>query len=97
MSGFRSPWSLSNRDDKTENGVDSLFRGGGGKLVSRSTDGALIGVGYGGFDPEEDMVVVEKIHVPEMRNDFGQRARLDARDEDSQGHLISAVGLGRLG
>ena len=48
FSGFRSPWSLSNKDDKTENGAVSLFGGGGGKLTSTSLDAALIGVEYEG-------------------------------------------------
>lgn len=63
FSGFRSPWSFSNKDDRTENGAVSLFCGGGGKLVSTSVDGSLIGVGYEGWDPVEDMVAADKINV----------------------------------
>ena len=63
FSGFRSPWSLSNKDDKTENGAVSLFCGGGGKLTSISVDAALSGVGYEGWDSAEDMVAADKIHV----------------------------------
>ena len=64
FSGFRSPWSLSNKDDKTENGAVSLFSGGGGKLVSISVDDALSGVGYEGCDSAVDMVDADKIHSP---------------------------------
>jgi len=89
FSGFRSPWSLSNKDDKTENGAVSLFCGGGGKLRSTSVDATLIGVGYEGWGSAEDMAAADKTHIPKARNDFGWEARLDARDKYSGSHLIS--------
>ena len=65
LSSFRSPWSFSNKADKTENGAVSLFCGGGGKLVSISVDGALTGVGYESWDSAEDMVATGK--MPQSR------------------------------
>lgn len=76
FSGFRSPWSLSNKDDKTEKGAVSLFCGGGGKLTSVPVDAALIGVGYESWDSAEDMVAADKIHIPRARIDSGSGTRL---------------------
>lgn len=88
FSGFRSPWSLLNKDDRTENGAVSLFCGGGGKLRSTSVDGALIGGGYEGWGSVGDMVDADKIHInPKARNDFGREARLEARDMDLRSHV----------
>jgi hypothetical protein len=36
--------------------------------MSTSVDAALIGVGYEGWESAEDMMVVDKTHIPKARN-----------------------------